>query len=259
MKKQEKEKKNKKRGLIITLFVHGALIALALLPISQYLNEDLTDIQLMTDAKPEKIYTELNTEIILSNETNKSSSRATAKPMSHPEPNIEPTPVPEPKEVETDNSFEIMPIAVPEIPNNNENFNPAPPTPNPSPNPATLSNSTSNGNGTKGDIIGEVGNGNHGNGIWGNDNGSGKFSRKVISSPEAELKKMTKKSGSLVIRLAIDRDGKILDSKYLKDLSSIKHDNMGNAVAKISRKYRFDRDYTVAEIQYCNITIIFKQ
>jgi hypothetical protein len=259
MKKQEKEKKNKKRGLIITFFVHGALIALALLPISQYLNEDLTDIELMADAKPEKIYTELNTEIMLSNETSRSSSRATAKPMSHPKPKPEPTPAPEPKEVVTDNSFEIVPIAVPEIPNNNENLNPAPPTPNPLPNPGTLSNSTSNGNGTIGEIIGDVGNGDHGNGIWGNDNGSGKFSRKVVSRPEAELKKLTKQRGTMVIRLAIDRDGKILDSKYMKDLSSIKHDNMGNAAAKIARKYKFDRDYKVAEIQYCNITIVFEQ
>ena len=257
MKAQEKEKKNKRRGLIVTFLFHGVLIAIALIPYTQYIYEtESTDIEL-AENQPKKIYTELNTEVVMSHTTSNSSSRSSSQPLPTTEPDPKPS-AEEPKEVVTEENIVTETVVVPETPNNNENFIPIP-LPFPFPYFGNPNGNGNGGNGNGNENLGGNGNGDHGNGTWGNDNGNGKFSRKVISRPEAELKTITKKRGTMVIRLAIDRDGKVLDSKYMKELSSIKEDKLGKTTAKVALKYKFDRDYKVAEIQYCNITIIFEE
>ena len=252
---QEKAIKNK--SMRYTFYFNAALIIIALIPFSRYIHEKNTEIVLMEELEGEKIYTELNTEVIMSNETSTSASSADAKPMESPDPKPDPAPAPESKEVVTDNNTTAPEIAIPDVPNNNENINL-----NPGPQISEFigtANSNTNGNGILDNSFGNAGSGTEGNGIWGNDNGDGKFRRKVISRPEADLKKLNKHAGTVVVRLAIDRDGKILGTKFLIDSSSIKNESLGKAAAKIAKKYKFDKDYSAPEIQYCNITIIFEK
>lgn len=251
------EKKIRKKSMLYTFYFNAALLIIALIPFSRYIQQENTEIVLMEFAEDEKIYTELNTEVIMSDESSRSASSGDAKPLESPDPKPDPAPAPESKEVVTDNNIIAQEIAIPEIPNNNENVNPAP-GPQISEHIAAA-NSTTNGNGILDNSFGNTGNGINGNGIWGNDTGDGKFRRKVTSRPEADLKKLNKHEGSVVIRLAIDREGKIVGSKYMIELSSIKNESLGKAAAKIAKKYKFDKDYTVPEIQYCNITIIFEK
>jgi hypothetical protein len=232
--------------MFFAMLFSGVAIAVTIMPFTQYILQETMDIELL-DLPDEKIYTEIPTEFIISNTTSHS-SRSNAAPKEDPKPEIKPEPTPDPKEVVTDDNIKEEPVPTPPTPNNNENINPAPPTPAPNPSNNNSSNNNGNSNGNSN---------NNGNDIWGNDNGDSKFSRKVLAHPE-ELKKLTKEKGTVVIRIAVNRDGKVVGTKYMKELSSIKHEKLGKAAAYYSKKYRFERDYKMPEVQYCNITLVFK-
>ena len=121
MAKQEKEKKEKKRALFVTLFFHGILVAIALIPITQYMQEDKSSIELAEEAVPKKIYTELKTEVIMSNNNNRSSSRSGEKPLPTTDPKP-PAPQEDPKLVVFDDNIKAEPVPTPETPNNNDNI-----------------------------------------------------------------------------------------------------------------------------------------
>lgn len=242
---QEREKKNKKKGMMFAVLFSVASVVATIIPFTQYIAQQAMDIELL-DLLDEKIYTEIPVDFVISNTTSHS-SRSNAAPKQDPKPEPKPEPQPDPKEVVTDDNIKEEPVPTPPTPNNNENINPVPPTPAPNPN----SNNSSNSNGSN-----QGNSNNNGNDIWGNDNGESKFSRKVLQHPE-ELKKLTREKGTVVIRIAVNRDGKVVDTKYMKEISSIKHDKLGKAAAHFAKKYRFERDYKVPEVQYCNITLVF--
>jgi outer membrane biosynthesis protein TonB len=245
-----KEKKNKKRGLIFAFFFNAVLVALLAIPMIQSMDNEDPGLEI-AEIEEQKIYTELPTEFEISPEENSNaSSRPDPAPKSEPEPEPDPQPAPEeePKEVVVDENSEEIPVPTPETPNDNEDIKPAPPKPAPDPKPSP--NTNTNGNGSS--PINSNGNSN----VWSDDNGNGKFSRKVIHRDD-RIKGLTKEHGTIVIRLAVDPYGRVVGAKYQKNLSSIKHDKLANAVMHYLKNYKFSRDYKVTKTQYCNFTITF--
>lgn len=252
MANQEREKKNKRKGMLFAFFFAASIVAFAIFPFTQLIYPETTpEIELTDLEEPEKVFTELPTEFEITDSEENRSSRPEPKPKDTPDPQPDPEPEPEPKEVVTDDNIQEEPVPQPDQPNHNENINPAPPEPSPNPNPNSNSGSQTNGNGNSN-------NPSNGNGdIWSDDNGKGKFTRKVIQRDE-RIKKLIKQRGTIVVRVAVDRDGRVKASEYQKGLSSIKHDRMGRVAEYYAKNYRFERDYKVAKTQYCNLTFIFE-
>jgi len=250
MANQENEKKNKKKGLLFAFFFTGSLIVLAVFPFRQIIQStQLASLEMMELDEPEQKFTELPTDFEITNSEENRSSRPEPKPMDVPEPTPEPSPQEEPKEVVTDDNVETDPIPQPETPNNNENINPAPPIPSPVPAPTT-GGSTTNGNGASDSPSNGKGD------VWSDDNGQGRFTRKVTKRDD-RIKKLTKKEGTIIVRVAVNRDGRVTAAKYQYAKSTIKHKKMGRAAEHYAKNYRFERDYKVAKTQYCDLTFVF--
>ncbi len=86
--------------------------------------------------------------------------------------------------------------------------------------------------------------------------GDGLLSRKVIH--RANLDKLIKKSGKMVINLCVNRDGKVIYSEVNKDRSTITDPDLLKLAELTAAKYRYEKDYTVAERQCGTLSFIVK-
>ncbi len=86
--------------------------------------------------------------------------------------------------------------------------------------------------------------------------GDGLFNRKVIY--RADVKSVTKEEGKIVIDLCVNRDGRVVYSKFKKSASTIQTISVIRKALDIAQQYRFEQDYTAPEKQCGKLTFIFE-
>ncbi|MEL6868015.1 MAG: hypothetical protein AAFP19_26565, partial [Bacteroidota bacterium] len=86
--------------------------------------------------------------------------------------------------------------------------------------------------------------------------GDGLLTRKVIY--RANLDQIMKKSGKIVINLCVNRDGKVIFSEIDRRKSTIRDASILRRAERAAAKYRYEKDYTVAERQCGKLTFIVK-
>lgn len=267
----EKEKKNRKRGILFAFFFHAALVIFGLLP---FLTKE------MKEPTYEKVI-EIQFAQFDASSSNKADEKAgakkkteqkktTEKKVETPKPKEKPQPKPlpeKPKPVLTSENTKTPPIKTAPKPTKVEK--PKPQT-KPSPKPveeveetseaATESKNESSGNSAengkgKGDYGKDKGEGTQGNGKEGDDfTGTAIFSRKVIYRPD--IKKIVKKDGRIAINLCINNDGRVVYVKYDKESSTIRDTDNIRKTLEATKLYKFERDYTVPKQQCGKLTFI---
>ncbi|MFK7809874.1 MAG: hypothetical protein AB8F74_18855 [Saprospiraceae bacterium] len=94
-------------------------------------------------------------------------------------------------------------------------------------------------------------------GTSGNDfEGDGLLTRKVIK--RANLDKIIKKNGKIVINLCVDQNGAVIFTKADKRSSSIKDPLLLKKAERAAGRYRYEKDYTAAKRQCGKLTVIIK-
>ncbi len=198
----------------------------------------------------------------------KPSPKPAAKPKPTPKPSPAPTPVekptPAPKPSPAPKPKPVLTAPVPDappapkaddkptkptpVPRGNTNT-PAPstkPSGKPAPSPATTgtapegSNESTGSNAETGEVKGA----------------QGLFGRPVVYRPD--IKSLTEKNGKIRVELCVNRDGKVVSTKYMKQGSTIKDERLIKNALIMAKKYRFDRDYT-APAKHCGeLTFVFE-
>ncbi len=86
--------------------------------------------------------------------------------------------------------------------------------------------------------------------------GDGLLSRKVIH--RANLDKLIVQNGKMVINLCVDREGKVIYSEVNRDRSTVTDRSLLELARLTAAKYRYEKDYTVAERQCGTLSFIVK-
>lgn len=85
--------------------------------------------------------------------------------------------------------------------------------------------------------------------------GDGIFNRKVIF--RADVKKMTKENGKIVVNVCINKNGRVVHAEWSPEDSSIKDAKQGHEAVLYALKYKFARDYTAPNKQCGKLAFIF--
>ena len=99
------------------------------------------------------------------------------------------------------------------------------------------------------------GNADNGTG-YGENAGSGIFNRKVTY--RADVKKITKLSGTIVVELCINQRGQVVYAKPDTDASTIKDFAVIRKAVDLTTKYKFAKDYTAPKKQCGKMTYVFE-
>lgn len=86
--------------------------------------------------------------------------------------------------------------------------------------------------------------------------GEGVFGRQIIY--HANISKMAKKEGRVVVNLCIDRAGDVTHIAFNRDASSLTDSEYIMQVMKVAAKYKFEADYTAPRTQCGKLTFIFE-
>ena len=273
------EKKDRKRGMFISFLLHLSIIAIALFP---FLNnnpfqqpEEQTEMILVdfTDFKPASKEGAKPTKKSAEKDQKKSVKKAVPKAKPVPKPKPEPVkpkkpvltaPVPEipiktsptkdkaPKEapMEKPTPEVVTPEAPVEVDAEESESDASDSKASSSSSEATSSSDGGNGTGKQGD-------GTHHTGTnWGEMAGDGIFNRKVIY--RADVKKITRQEGKIVVNLCINRDGRVVMAKAEKDECTIKDNSIIRKAVDLTTKYRFARDTSAPYKQCGKLTYIFE-
>ncbi len=271
------EDNNRKRGLRISIGLHILIILLALIPFlsnlqpdepeqAKFVTIDFTDFKPASreGAKPQKVKT--------ASKPKKQVKKSV--PQAKPVPKPKPTPQTKPKPVLTAPTKET-PIKT--TPKKTEEVKDEAPlekptedkTPEaPAEEEAAADRQTDDPDGAEAASDSEVdkatesgsGTGNKSDGKaddginWGEVTGEGIFSRRVIY--RADVRKITEEEGKIVIRLCINRDGRVVFAQN-DDATTISDPAIVRKAIQLTTKYRFERDYTAPEKQCGKLTYIF--
>ncbi|MEM9917708.1 MAG: hypothetical protein AAF990_06410 [Bacteroidota bacterium] len=275
----QNEKKDRKRGLIIAFFIQSALIILGILPLISHLQSpepqqaefvvmDFTDFKPASKegAKPQKVK---KTTQKKRQRTKRSVPKVKPVPkprpvppapkkkvLTSPEPNPpikttptkvetpaerpmdKPTPVEESTPAPVEESSEVAEAET--APSSESSASDAP------------STATESGNGTGKKDNGKLDRGKNNGEVA----GDGIFSRRVIH--RADVKKITKLEGKIVVELCINRDGRVVMAKPVKGASTIRSNDVIRKAVNLTTKYRFERDPTAPRKQCGKLTYIFE-
>ncbi|HHS95384.1 MAG TPA: hypothetical protein ENJ45_02260 [Phaeodactylibacter sp.] len=86
--------------------------------------------------------------------------------------------------------------------------------------------------------------------------GDGLFNRRVIY--RADVKSVTKEEGKIVINLCVNRAGRVVYSKFNKEASTIKTTSVIRKALEVAKQYRFEKDYSAPDKQCGKLTFIFE-
>jgi len=86
--------------------------------------------------------------------------------------------------------------------------------------------------------------------------GEGVFGRKIIY--HANISRLAKKEGRVVVNLCINRAGNVTHIAFNKDASSLTNSIYVREVMRVATKYRFEADYTAPKVQCGKLTFIFE-
>ena len=272
---EENEKKNRKKGMFISFFLHGSLLMLAVFPFlnigeaapseeSPVITVDFVDFssasaqaapsmasggkvqQKKAVEKPKKIKPlEPKKPVVTTPEQNPRIKTAPVKKTKKPKPAPKPTPE---KEVKSDSKKETPSTETPQ--------------PEPDENSAASDKSGKPGDTDgKGDTPSKAdGKGKDmtpGEGDEGMDfSGDGIFGRRVVR--RADVKSLTELEGKIVINLCVDQAGKVVYAKYNPEFSTISRRDLVSRAELCTKRYRFDKDYTAPSKQCGKLTYIFE-
>ncbi len=280
-----KEKKNKKRGMIVTFFVHVGVIALCLIPFVSMIEPDKDELdkektEILIDFSQTRGIQGLSSSAKpLTAPDPKPRPKPAPTPEVKPEPVVKPNPTPEPKpdpkpdpkpvpkpdipeEVVTAPDPEPdVPVAAPEVPSKPTVVEEPAAAPEPVKG-AQFPPKPDNGNADSAEgedeaeaaIPGEPG----GEVIAGEgeDGGDGLFARKVIFRPN--ISDLTQEEGKIVVKLCVNRDGRVIDTDYVPKGSTISNQDLIDLAERMAFKYRFDKDYSAPKKQCGQLSFIFK-
>ncbi len=274
---EEREKKDRKKGMFITFFLHGSLLMLAIFPflniseaappeVPQAIAVNFVDFssasakaapskasggkvqQKKATEKPKKVE-QLKTKkpVVTAPEPNPRIKTAPTKKVEKPKPARKPKPK---KEVKSDVKKDT----------------PAKETPQPK-QEEKASASKSDKPGKPGDTDGSGdtaskadGDGKDmtpGDGDEGMDfSGDGIFGRRVVR--RADVKSLTEIQGKIVVNLCVDQGGKVVYAKYNPEFSTISRRDLVSRAEYCTKQYRFDKDYTAPNKQCGKLTYIFE-
>ncbi|MEM6964259.1 MAG: hypothetical protein AAF573_05805 [Bacteroidota bacterium] len=265
---EEQEKKNKKRGLLIAFYFHVGLIVLGLLPfMGNMLSPDPLPEEEMTfitvDFSQQESASNKKSPVKKAKKVEKRKKKID-KPVKKEIPKVKPKPAPKvvttpkpepaletPQEVVEEVTEEPVveePI-VEEVPAEVEEVE----------DPGTGSGEVEEA-GEEMDMgsdneTSSSGKANGGDG-FGESAGEGIFNRKVIY--RADVKKITKLSGKIVVELCINRDGRVVFAKPDTEASTIKNFDVIRKAVNLTTKYKFARDYTAPRKQCGKMTYVFE-
>ncbi len=261
----EKEEKNKKRGLMITMFFHSTLLAMAFFPIMNAMNDiELQEpaieyIELVAPDKPEMEFIANAETQTRKNESNQPPKSQEVEPVPEkpaPEPVEEPAAKPvevvednEAPAVSTSEDHTATEVKQVEAPKPVVKPTPKPsPTVKPAPSPTPSNTSTVGGN---------AANNTHNSGDGGADEDlqEGVFGRRVMHRPN--IKGLTKKKGKIAIKVCVSQEGTVIASKYLQKLSTIYEPELIANAMRAARRHKFDVDYSAPKKQWGKLTFIF--
>ena len=264
---EKQEKNNKKRGLVIAFYSHVAIILLAFLPfMSSMMTPDPESKEKMSYITID--FSQQESSSSVKNPKKKAKKvekrkKKIEKPVKKETPKVKPTPAkkilttPEPEPaletpVETEKVEETPVIEEPvveEAPAEVEEVE----------DPGTGSGEVEEV-GTASEIGSDTetsssGNADSGSG-FGESTGSGIFNRKVIY--RADVKKITKQSGTIVIELCINQQGRVIFAKPDTEASTIKDFSVIRKAVDLTTKYKFAKDYTSPKKQCGKMTYVFE-
>lgn len=259
----KEEEENKKRGLIITMFIHVIILCLAVFPLMGAIQDidlkentvEFTDLDDILIEEPDVQFVDNVADKARKNQSNNPSATKEDKPT--PEPT--PSPQPEPKPVEAIDDLESPTVTPNETPNDNDvKFNETPPKVDPKPNPKPTPSKPSGSSSDKNSPGGKANNNTNASGDGGNDDNlqEGVFGRKVMKRPN--IKGLTKTKGKIAIKVCVSQEGTVIATKYLAKISTIKEAKLIASAMRAARRYKFDVDYTAPKKQWGKLTFIFE-
>jgi hypothetical protein len=257
----KKEEKNRKKGLMITAFVHLSVISLAFFPLMNAapnieLTENAIEYIELSNTVIDNVDFVVNAEDkIRENESNED-SKTTAEsvkqePVPIPEPQPETIPLETIEEEESEIITSVDDTKATEVKTNDETIEET--------NLDPIQNSSNSGGELSNDNVSGGASNNNANdsGDGGNDDDlqEGVFGRKVMKRPN--IKGLTKEKGRIAIKVCISQEGTVIASKYLPKFSSIIDSKLIVASMRAVRYYRFDVDYTAPKKQWGKLTFVF--
>ena len=264
---EEEEKKNKKRGLLIAFYFHVALIVLGLLPfMGSIISPDPLPKDEMTFITVDFSQQESSSSVKSPKKKAKKvekRKKKVEKPVKKEVPKVKPvpakkvitTPEPEPALETPKEISEVAEEPVVEEPVTDE----APVEVEEVEDPGTgegdveeVGTASKIGNDTE---TSSSGNADSGTG-FGENAGSGIFNRKVIY--RADVKKITRLSGTIVIELCINQRGQVIFSKPDTEASTIKDFAVIRKAVDLTTKYKFAKDYSAPKKQCGKMTYVFE-
>ena len=257
----KKEEKNRKKGLMITAFVHLSIISLAFFPLmsaAPNIETEENTIQYveLSDAVIDNLDFVVNAEDqIRENESNDESKTTEENTKQEPVPVPEPQPETIPLETIEEEDSEVITSSdntkATDVKTNDEIMEETTLDPN-------LSASNTGGVSSDENVSGGTTNNNTNvSGDGGNDDNlqEGVFGRKVMKRPN--IKGLTKEKGKVAIKVCISQEGTVIASKYLPKFSTIKDSKLIAASMRAVRYYKFDVDYAAPKRQWGKLTFIF--
>ena len=264
---QEEEKKNKRRGIIIAFWFHVGLIALGLIPFLGSLNsEDLLPDEttyVTVNFSEKESSSKIKSPVKKAKKVEKRKKvvkkpvkKVVPKVKSKPAPPIVTTPDPEPVvEVPVEVEKTPDPEPIEEEPVEEEAAAEVEPIDDPGSGAGDVEEAGEASEVGSDNEKASSGNGNSGNG-FGENAGEGIFNRKVIY--RANVKKITKQSGKIVIELCINQQGRVVFAKPDTGASTIKDFDVIRKAVDLTTKYKFEKDYTAPRKQCGKMTYVFK-
>jgi outer membrane biosynthesis protein TonB len=259
----EKEEKNKKRGLLLTIFVHIAVVGMAFIPMMGAIQgialaentAEFVDVDNVILEEPNVDFVANVEDQARKNESNEESK--TTDENETPEPTPTTQPEPEAKDVEVVEDKESPSVVTTENPAATEVKQIETPKVDPT---KTNTKTPSVPTGTKSDknkTDGKTNNNTNASGDGGDDNKlqEGVFGRRVTKRPN--IKGLTKYKGRIAIKICVSQHGTVIASKFLNDFSTLYDAKLIAAAVKAARRYKFDVDYTAPEKQWGKLTFVF--
>lgn len=256
---QQEEKKNKRKGLLVTFTIHAAILLLALIPIVTAMDQPEEDAEVLVSMAHIQIEPQTQFVVNANKQVRKGSSSEPAKTKAEtpkPEPTPPSPPQPEPAPVETDNNIEAPAVTSgdePEAPVQVDDVPKQEPTPAPKPVDNAPAGKPSDTNSPGGNASANT----DASGDGGDDDllQDGVFGRRVKYRPN--IKGLTKEKGRIAVKVCVSQQGTVIASKFLPQYSTLHDPQLVANALRAARRYKFDRDYTAPEKQWGKLTFIF--
>lgn len=268
-----KEKKNKRRGLVLAVFIHTTVLVLALYPfLTQSENpidpNKAVEIQFTAYQPVASAGASQKQKSSAPKKAKKPQKKTTPKPKPVVKPKPKPAPKPKPvittpepaPPIETAPQKETKPTKKPEptpAPEKVEEVDETAETTTEAASESPSKNSSNSGSAGKDKATKDNGNSDlKGEGEGDDFSGDGLFKRKVVY--RADVKKLIKQNGKISVNLCVDRKGNVISAEYNPEFSTIKDKALIDKAVRVTKRYRFEEDRSAPREQCGRLTFVCK-